>query len=606
MCGIAGYIGKSNLDKSVVHKTLGLMNNRGPDYQDYIRFKINDVKVSLLHSRLAILDLDDRSNQPFSFQNCTIIFNGEIYNYIEIRNGLKKLGYNFQTTSDTEVLLKAYIEYGEDCVNYFNGMWSFAIWDDRKNKLFLSRDRFGEKPLYYFKSNDGFYFSSEVKAIQSMLPNPLNINYRQLKKYIVYGYKFLYKDSDTFFENLNEVKYSTNIVINKNLQIYESKYWEPKFNPESMTINQAIEGTRHFLKESMKIRLRSDVPLAFCLSGGVDSASLASIAKKEFNYDVTTFSIIDSDPRYNEYENIKATINDLDCKSYLIDLKYDGMYERLKKLINYHDSPIATISYLVHSMLSQKISEKGFKISISGTSADELFTGYYDHFNLHLYEMRNHKNYKDYLKNWEKYTGRFIRNPYLKNPELYFNDQTIRSHNHLNSEYFNTFLLDDFSLKVNEENFSDSLLRNRMLNELFHEATPVVLHEDDLNSMMYSVENRSPFLDFNLFDFAYKIPNELLINNGFGKFILRESVKNILNDKVRLDRKKKGFNASMNSIFNFSNGSILDLFQDESPLYNLINKKKLMKLLQNPKFDNSYSKFMFNVLNAKIFIESFN
>ena len=321
MCGIAGYIGKSNLDKSVVHKTLGLMNNRGPDYQDYIRFKINDVKVSLLHSRLAILDLDDRSNQPFSFQNCTIIFNGEIYNYIEIRNGLKKLGYNFQTTSDTEVLLKAYIEYGEDCVNYFNGMWSFAIWDDRKNKLFLSRDRFGEKPLYYFKSNDGFYFSSEVKAIQSMLPNPLNINYRQLKKYIVYGYKFLYKDSDTFFENLNEVKYSTNIVINKNLQIYESKYWEPKFNPESMTINQAIEGTRHFLKESMKIRLRSDVPLAFCLSGGVDSASLASIAKKEFNYDVTTFSIIDSDPRYNEYENIKATINDLDCKSYLINLK---------------------------------------------------------------------------------------------------------------------------------------------------------------------------------------------------------------------------------------------------------------------------------------------
>ena len=151
-----------------------------------------------------------------------------------------------------------------------------------------------------------------------------------------------------------------------------------------MKLDDAIEGTRHHLLKSVELRLRADVPIAFCLSGGVDSSGLVSIAKKVFDYDVATFSIIDLDERYNEADNIEATINDLNCKNHLVNLDYDNMFERLTDLIKYHDSPISTITYLVHSMLSEKISMDGYKISVSGTSADELFTGYYDHFLLHL------------------------------------------------------------------------------------------------------------------------------------------------------------------------------------------------------------------------------
>jgi len=603
MCGIAGYIGKKQMSEGVIKNTLGLMKNRGPDHQDWQSFTAVDTNVYLLHSRLSIIDLDDRSNQPFNFGNCTLVFNGEIYNYIEVREELKMKGHTFSTDSDTEVLLKAYIEYGENCVQRFNGMWAFAIWDDKKKKMFLSRDRFAEKPLYYFQDNEGFFFASEIKAIQSLLQKKLQINYDHLKRYLVFGYKFLYKTPESYYHGIRQIEYASNATLDYNLNFSQSKYWKPESNIKEMSLDEAIEGARHHLLESVKLRLRSDVPLAFCLSGGVDSASLASIAKKEFNYDLTTFSIIDSDVRYNELDNIQATIDDLDCKHFMVHLNYENMLGRLENLVAYHDSPVSTISYLVHSMLSEKINEHGYKVAVSGTSADELFTGYYDHFNLHLYEMQNHPNYNQYLKDWQEHTGNFVRNPYLKNPKLYFKDQSIRTHNHLNSDDFASFLSDDFSINFSETHYTNSLLRNRMMNELFHEATPVILHEDDLNSMKYSIENRSPFLDVNLFDFAYSIPNKHLIKDGYGKYVLREAMKGILNEKVRLDRRKKGFNASINSIVDFENKTTLDYLLAGSPVFDIIRRDKIEKLFKQRAYENSYKKFIFNFINTKIFLE---
>ena len=604
MCGIAGYIGKKTIDKSAIDTTLHLMKNRGPDFQDWRSFGINDTNIYLLHSRLSIIDLDERSNQPFSFNGATLVFNGEIYNYLEVRNKLKKQGHTFTTNSDTEVLLKAYLEYGEDCVQHFNGMWAFAIWDENNNKLFLSRDRFAEKPLYYFQDNDGFYFASEIKAIQSLRQKQLQVNYDHLKRYLVYGYKFLHKTSQTFFHDLREIKFSSNATLDCNNTFIQTKYWKPERSIKEMTLDQAVEGSRHHLLESVRLRLRADVPLAFCLSGGVDSASLTSIAKKEFNYDVSTFSIIDSDERYNEHDNMQATIDDIKCKSSMMHLNYENTLERLEDLVAYHDSPVSTITYLTHSMLSEQISDLGYKVSISGTGADELFTGYYDHFNLHLYEMRNHPQFNKYLKDWQDYTGKLVQNPYLKNPKLYFDDQSIRAHNHLDSAKFASYLKEDYSIEITETSYTDSLLRNRMLNELFHEATPVSLREDDMNSMKYSIENRSPFLDVNLFDFTNSIPNEHLIQNGYGKYVLREAMNGILNDQVRLDRRKKGFNASINSLFDFSNISTRDYFLDSSAaIFDLVNITSVEQMISSKEAAGDNSKFLFSFINCKIFLE---
>lgn len=606
MCGIAGYIGTKQIEKYKIRNTLKLMINRGPDNQNWHKVVKENFNIFLLHSRLSIIDLDNRSNQPFIYEKYIIVFNGEIYNFVEIRKQLLRLGYKFSTNSDTEVLLMAYIEYGENCVNYFNGMWSFAIWDGIKENLFLSRDRFGEKPLYYLKNSSGIYFGSEVKFIQALISKKLLLNYRYLNRYLIYGYKYLHKNSETFFEGLSRLDSSTNMIISKDNQ-KKYKYWEPKIEQNlNMSYGDALEGTKQYLFESIKLRLRSDVPLAFCLSGGVDSSSLVSIARKYFNHEVVTFSIIDNDKRYNELDNITETIKKLDCKHYLIELDYNQILSKLENLVTYHDAPISTISYLIHSLLSEKIKEKGFKVSISGTSADELFTGYYDHFNLHLYEMRNFESFNSHLKYWEDFISPSIRNPFLKDPFLYIKNPLFRKHNHLNSEVFSSFLYKNFEIDIIDEVYTKSLLRNRMLNELLHEATPVLLNEDDLNSMMNSIENRSPFLDVNLVEFAQSIPTHHLIKKGFSKYILRDSVKNILNDKVRLDRRKKGFNASIKSLINFDDKASFDYFLSDSPIFEIIRKDKIEFLLKKHSLKNSYNKFLFNFLNSKIFIEKFS
>ena len=195
-----------------------------------------------------------------------------------------------------------------------------------------------------------------------------------------------------------------------------------------MSLEDAIDGTRDKLLESVRLRLRADVPLAFCLSGGIDSAAIVSIATKEFGANVTTFSIIDEDERYDERDNIISTVEDIGCEHHLISASQDNPLERLIKLIDYHDAPIATISYFVHSMISEAIDQGGFRVSFSGTSADELFTGYYDHFILHLNEVRDDENYDQFLNDWSEHVGNFIRNPDLKNPDLYFENPNFRNH----------------------------------------------------------------------------------------------------------------------------------------------------------------------------------
>lgn len=603
MCGIAGYIGSSEFDESRVAKALDLMKNRGPDHRDWVSLRDRYMTITLLHSRLSIIDLGERSNQPFTIGDCTLVFNGEIYNYIEIRKDLKKHGVQFKTQSDTEVLLQAYLVYGENCVDKFEGMWSFAIYDQRNGKLFLSRDRFGEKPLYFFRACDGVYFGSEIKYIKALSGKNFSINYQHLYRYLVNGYKSLYKTDDTFFKEIEEVPCGTNVVTGADLNIQSRRYWQPVCNLKNMSLDEAIEGFRYHLRESIKIRLRADVPLAFCLSGGIDSAALVSIAAKCHNYDVATFSIVDSDERYDERENIEATLNDIGCKHTIINVSNYGFAERLAKLVEYHDSPVSTISYYIHSFLSESISEQGYKVACSGTAADEIVTGYYDHFNLHLYEMRGHSGYEKYLNDWMGNTGKFVRNPYLKNPRLYFDEPDFRKHIYLNNDVFREFMKVDFEEDFFEEDYHSSLLRNRMLNELFHESVPVILHEDDLNSMMYSIENRSPYLDSRLFDFAYSIPAEYLIQDGYGKYILREAAKGILNEKVRLDRCKKGFNASINSLLNFNDKRAKDFLLSDSRVFDFVKKEKIEYVISQQSMPNSYSKFLFNFINAKVFLE---
>lgn len=608
MCGIAGYWGTRAPAEESVRAALDLMKRRGPDHREAWQSEPDEQRsVVLAHGRLSIIDLDARSNQPFTIGNTTLVYNGEIYNYVELRGELEARGIELRTTSDTEVLLYYYRLFGEDCLRYFEGMWSFAIYDGERKTVFLARDRFGEKPLYLKRAPHGVYFGSEIKFLAALASTSLRPNVEHVNRYLSLGYKSLYKVPSTFFEGVEELRYGQCLTLGPDTAGEPRRYWRPQpRRDERLTLQDAIDGTRERLLQSMRLRIRSDVPLAFCLSGGVDSAALVSIAAKSLGCRLETFSIIDDDERYNEEDNILATVRDVGCKHQLLRIPKQDVLARLKELVIYHDAPVATITFYVHSLISEAVHRGGYRVAFSGTSADELFTGYYDHFLLHLHAVRDEPNYREYLRDWEEHIAGFVRNPILRDPDLYAKNPGFREHVFDGSAELARYLRKPLPPTFAEETFTPDLLRNRMLNELFHEATPVILHEDDLNSMRYSIENRSPYLDTALFDFACSIPPRHLIRHGFGKYVLREAVSGILNDQVRLDRRKKGFNASINSMIDFSDAGVRDyLLEPSAAVFELVDRRRVVELFDTFPVPNHLSKFLFSFINARLFLEHF-
>ena len=606
MCGISGFFGKNSISQDRIINTLGKMKQRGPDFSDYFsKSYSNNFFVCLLHSRLSIIDLKPRSNQPFIIGDLVMVFNGEIYNYIELRKDLLSRGVKLKTDSDTEVLLYYYKIHGEKCLNYFEGMWSFAIFNTKTQELFLSRDRFSEKPMFFYENADGIYFGSEIKFLQSLSGKKFNKNLDRVNRYLSFGYKSLFKDRDTFFIEVKSLLGAENLKYNNKLNSVIIKYWKPEVRlNQKLSLNDAIEKTKDLLIKTTRLRMRADVPTAFCLSGGVDSAGLASIAVKKLNCKIKTFSIIDSDDRYNESDNIKCVIQDINCDHNLIELSKKSFLENLKDLVNYHDAPVITLTQYMHSLLMSSISKSGFKVAISGLGADELLTGYYDHFLLQLYTLKNTDSYQKNLSDWKKFIYDKVRNPLLKNENLYIENPQFRDHIYDNSSELKAYLTKPNSNSFKEFSYNKDLFSNRRMNELFNEIIPVMLNNEDLNSMKYSVENRSPYLDRELFEHSFSIPANLLIKNGYAKHILRESLSGILHDKIRLDREKKGFNASIDSLVDFNDVNTIDFLLDSSsPIFDLVKIDEVKKLFNNKPKDNYLSKFIFNFISAKLFLE---
>ncbi|OVE76898.1 asparagine synthase (glutamine-hydrolyzing) [bacterium F11] len=606
MCGIAGYFGTRSLSPSQIEQCLGLMKRRGPDHSDFGQWKTKAGKnVYLLHSRLSIIDLDPRSHQPSKIGPNWMVFNGELYNYLEIRKELEAKGHSFSTSSDTEVLLRAIDVNGWEVLDKLEGMWAFAIYNEAKETLSFSRDRFGEKPLYIYRDKTGLYFGSEVKFIQSLLGKPLEFNLDHISRYLVNGYKSLYKEDHKFYRNLRELHPATYAIFNEKGEEINKKYWIPQYNPkDGMTFEQAVEGTREKLIDSVKLRLRSDVPLAFCMSGGVDSNSLISIAKRVFDYDVHGFTIVNTDPRYDEREMVEHSVSELKIRHTTIPVNTKDFLPKMRTLVRQHDAPVITITYFTQWLLIESIAKHGYKISISGSAADEFFTGYFDHHLAYLYEVRKDKAlHQSSRAAWMENIKPIVRNPFLRNPDLFIEDAKFRDHIYLDARDFSKYLKRDWFQPFSETSYTDDLLRNRMMNELFHEAIPVILHEDDLNSMFYSIENRSPFLDRRLFDFCSQIPSRLLIRDGRAKAVLREAMRGIVPDKVLDSPRKVGFNSPIYSFLDVNDRTIREQLLDKSPIFDLVNRESIEKLMQKPDLPNSESKFLFYFLSSKLFLE---
>lgn len=607
MCGFAGYIGPTPPNADRIQACEALMVRRGPDANGRYAGALSDnLSILLLHSRLSIIDLDQRANQPMRRGANVVASNGEVYNYRELAKALRSEGATFATTSDTEVLLSAIERWGlEAALDRSEGMWAFAAVDEAANTLTLVRDRFGEKPLYILETDGGLFFASEIKFLFALSGQMPRANTDHLKRFLVNGYKALHKVDATFHEGVRELPAGTMLRISPRGTM-QTRYWAPTIEPDDrLSFNDAVDETRAALIDAVGLRLRADVPLAFCLSGGVDSNAIISIARREFDHDVHGFTIVNTDERYAEADLVEESVRALDLRHTSVQLSTDNFLGNLDKLVRQHDAPVFTLSYYVHWLLMEAISDAGYKVSVSGTAADELFSGYYDHQNAYLYEVRDDADrYPEARAQWVEHLAPIVRNPFLQNPDLFIQDPDFRGHIYLQADVFSAALTEPWSEPFTETRHCPGLLRNRMMNELFEESVPVILHEDDINAMYFSIENRSPFLDRNLFETAARIPTRHLIRDGYAKAVLREAVRGIAPDPIVDCRRKVGFNAPIGDLLDTDDPDVRAQLLDDGPIFDIVRRDAVENLLDKDVLPNSESKFLFNILGTRLFLES--
>lgn len=608
MCGIAGYIGSNPPPDERVSACLAALRHRGPDGSGAYRHVAPDGRhVCLAHTRLAIIDLDERAAQPMRRGGLVTVFNGEIYNYLEVRAKLAARGADFRTQSDTEVLLATLQMDGLDGLDSLEGMWAFASFDESSGVLTLCRDRFGEKPLLLFETTDGLYFASEARAIEALSGIKLRPNLRQVRRSLVTGYRTLYKTPDTYFEGMRELGSAKVLSLGPGDARREASYWTMRLGEQvGMTFEEAVAGARQRLLRSMEIRLRSDVPLAFCQSGGVDSSSLIAIAKRVFDYDVHGFTVVNSDERYDEWDIVEATIKELGLRHTSIPVDTTDFLRNLRRIVADHAAPPCTISYYAHWLLVRSVGQKGYKVSVSGTGADELFTGYYDHHLMYLAELHGTPHFEEAVANWQRHIRPIVRNPLLQDPLAFVKNPGLRGHITMDADKYSALMVQPFAEEFREERYLPGLLRNRMLNELFVETIPPPLREDDLNSMSFSIENRSPYLDRDLFEFCCSIPTRHLIQGGFNKKILREAMRGITPDCVVDQRRKVGFNAPLFDFMNIADPEVRGELLADSPVFDVVRRDGVAEMLTPSRLSNADSKFLFSFVAAKMFLEEFS
>lgn len=533
MCGI--YITNLPYSTREVKEKLNTIKFRGPDYCGVN--KMNN--ITLGHLRLAIIDLDSRSNQPIEYMSQSIVFNGEIYNFQEIRKELIRLGHTFTTNGDTEVILKGYHEWGEKIVEKLNGMFAFAIYDSNRNKIFCSRDRLGVKPFYYYWKDGYFEIASQLRPIK--LDKDLEIDESAVSMYLDCSY---IPSPFTIYKEVKKLRPGYNLVIDLNkseLRTYE--YWNLKKVEISDSTYEDAKNTLHeLLKDAISIRLQADVPFGCFLSGGIDSSLIASIASKISKERIKTFSIGFENPEYDE-SKIAAVYSKIIGSEHTETIcSPDEVLQMLPHLINVYDEPFADSSALP-SLLLNKVTREHVTMALSGDGGDESFLGY-NHFDfikkasfafkvpLIIRELGSNLIFKSIFgkrSDGMKYLLRLrYINDAIKNIFVGWRSLTL-----IKSDRW-------FDFYKNYENIStDVLQKTADLNiKLWLENDSNV--KVDRASMAFSVEVRSPFLDYRIIEFARTLPVSYRYQRGRKKRILRDILKEYIPEEI-FNQPKKGF-----------------------------------------------------------------
>ena len=575
MCGIFFYCSKKNknLDKDYLNKALALISHRGPDNFDFLVHKHLNNEIYFGHTRLSMLDLNKNASQPMSNEKLIIIFNGEIFNFKELKEELIYGGYHFKTKTDTEVFLAGYQKWGKNISNKINGFWSALIYDKQKNTLHVSRDRFGIKPLYYYQTKSEIIFSSEIKPILYLLKScDIDIDY--LSQILVYEQEnefnnTLYKDVKVF-----PISCYANIDLQKNDLLFQ-KYWVPEKKYNIKNENNAVDLFQEIFEDSIRLRVFSDRPMGLTLSSGIDSTAVAvGIKNLSLNHDIKSFCIDIPGKDFNENNIASLTAKKLDINHIPVHIDFETFTADFKKFCNHQELPVVSMSQMMNWYIHKNISKTDIKGVLNGQGGDEVFLGYERH------RIQN-SSFNFLIKllpialNGSKKTKYSLLDYFL----LYsiINFKSLRKFmQHLRaSKYLSKDFITNAIYKKNKKLFSNPDI---IINEIMEGQISRLLRYDDRTAGAFGLEGRPIFLDHRLIEYSLSLPQNLVFKDGWSKYILRKYLSRNGFNEIAWKKNKFGFSgpdSQLLPLLNY-NYELLDKFVPGA--FKRANKTKLRDL----------------------------
>jgi asparagine synthase (glutamine-hydrolysing) len=587
MCGIIGDLSRSSTQLSMA-EAIRLQRHRGPNAQLEVTLSHPPWSLHLAHQRLSIIDLTDAANQPFQDQDYSLIYNGEIYNYLEIREELEAEGVSFQTSSDTEVVFQCLKVRGiEASLKLFNGMWAFAFYDKKNQSITLSRDRFGIKPLYYFTNKDRLVFASELKALLKLTGQKHSLNPQVIGAYV--EQHLLEADpKQTFFSDIYKLQpghYATVHLQSNELKLDATPYYhlnaiqKNQFKSEE----QAVHQLREHLDKAIQLRLRSDVPVGILLSGGLDSSTLSALSFDQLKAKTKLLSYVSDNPEVDESIFIDQVASHLDLKVEKIkfELQPQEFMSLLEEVTFQNDQPVHSFAAVAHYLLMKEAKKLDVTVILSGQGADETLCGYRKYaifFIKHL--LQQGRWLKALLTLLQAlWHGEIIRGFSFKDAKRYLPQFLLgKTKSLLSDRLQKKFKASSLGLQANET------LTERQIRDICFFSVPSLLHYEDRMSMAHSREIRVPFLDHELVEFLLSLPDSLKYRGGWTKYLLRKAMRTKLPQKIVWRKDKKGFTNPQRDWLRKDLRKDLErvYFSSEAPIYklDLIDQKALLDCYQ--------------------------
>ena len=556
MCGIAVVIGLNgrSVERTAVERMAKSLFHRGPDDGGFYV----EGAVGMGFRRLSILDLSEAGHQPMISQDgqYVLVFNGEIFNYVELREDLRQLGYQFRSSGDSEVLLAAYREWGRECLSRLNGMWAFVIYDRRNRRIFGSRDRFGVKPLYYSRSPEVIQFASEIKALRASGYHRPEINWRTASKFLLEGR--LDSQGETFYEGIEQIPPGSGFEVELDGTWHEWSFWSLDTLPKN-AVSDPAENFADLFEDSVRIRMRSDVPVGVCLSGGLDSTAIICAAARHRDESggaqpesLQAFCYMAKE--FDESKYIADTLTQTHAQLRQLETSPAELWNDLHKVLWFQDEPVHTMTAVVGYQLMRLASSSGIRVVLNGQGADETIGGYSSYFQDYWVSLLQQGRVGAAWQSVTAYTNAHGGNARVRmmeaasrclSWELYRLGayrrwaQTRRQARLRQNPWFSADLTQHF---INADvPPSSAALSSSLKQSVIAAPLPLYLRIEDRNSMAHSVEARLPFLDYRLVSFVHGLPDNWKVRGPWNKYVLREGMRGRIPESVRSRVDKMGF-----------------------------------------------------------------